>query len=121
MSTLNDLITQAVLKLEGIPNIGRVHNRARYVSHQQELVDYFRCEVGGKLVYRGWWVEPGSLTGLVSVASRVEQLFAFGAQARPYVLRLTGVGGFDDVGKSGQGSEPAFRDLYEAVRDAFDA
>lgn len=109
MTVYSDLRTAVVAVLNGVADVGVVHNRPRFNADTSTFLNQFRCTVNGSQVIRGWMV-------LREAAPHREELDVFGRVTRVHMFVLIGIQGFQDTADS-YGS---FQALCDSVMAAFD-
>ncbi|MGO1078336.1 hypothetical protein [Inquilinus sp. CA228] len=104
MSTLDPIRAAIVALAQTVPDVGIVHDRERYASNPEKLRALY--VPAGSTTIKGWYVRRVSTQETSGAIGRWEIIHRW---------RLRGFRGFvDDAG-----SEKAFDDVIEAMRDAF--
>ena len=107
MTTYTSLRTAIATVLEGITDIGLVHNRERFVVDPAAYLDMFKTTVGGTVQIRAWLI----------LRERVDTVTdtAFGEDRDRHLFVLAGFLGFQDSADT----YGALQALCDSVRAAF--
>lgn len=113
-SDYENLLAQIKATLEGIANIGQVHNRVRLPKGAgwAEFLTLFKSTIAGKEQIRGWMITSSPREPLRQIRKTTG-----GQHQRSLRFKVLGVMGLDDAASS----EVTFRSLAETVIDTFDA
>lgn len=95
---LNELIAS-------VPNIGRVHDRERYVREEAKFRQMYVARINGADQLRGWWFRRSATT---------EATLGIGRRMEVHTWQIRGYMALSDD----DGSELVFDELIEALRDA---
>lgn len=91
--------------LAGVPDIGQVHDRERYVRDEAKFRQLYVTRINGAEQLRGWWFRRSATT---------EVTLGIGRRMEVHTWRLRGYMALADDA----GSELVFDELVEALRDA---
>lgn len=107
MTTYTSLRTAIATVLEGITDIGLVHDRERFVVNPSEYLDLFKTEIDGTRQIRAWLI----------LRERVDTVTdtAFGEDRDRHLFVLTGYLGFQDSADT----YGTLQGLCDSVRAAF--
>lgn len=97
-----------VAQLNAIPDIGRVHDRERYVADMVGLKALYVADIGGQQQLRGWYVRR---------VATPQTSRALGRYERTYAWHIRGFMALSDA----EASELAFDALIEAICARFRA
>lgn len=99
--------------VEGVTNIGLVHDYERWSNNQTTFLDYFKTLIGGSSVIRGW-----TITCAIATQEWLNEPQADGQGqiARTYTYKLRGYFGLDDSAET----EKSAWVVVEAVMRALD-
>lgn len=105
MSALATTRTALYTLVVGVPGIGQVHDRERYMREEAKFRSLFVSRIDGADQLRGWWLRR---------AATMERTLGIGRRMEVHTWHLRGYMALSDDA----GSELVFDELVEALRDA---
>lgn len=105
MSELATTRTALYTLVVGVPGIGQVHDRERYVREEAKFRQLYTARINGADQLRGWWLRR---------AATMERTLGIGRRMEVHTWHLRGYMALSDDA----GSELVFDELVEALRDA---
>ncbi len=108
MAAVSAIRAQIKAILDGVANIGVVHDYERFAKTKADLVTLYTSNAGGSTRVRGWWFDR------VATQERDVEL---GTVRRIHTWRIVGYLSLDDADATGK----LLQDLMEAIGTAFRA
>lgn len=105
MSALATTRTALYTLVAGVPGIGQVHDRERYVREEAKFRQLYTARINGADQLRGWWLRR---------SASMERTLGIGRRMEVHTWHLRGYMALGDD----TGSELVFDELVEALRDA---
>lgn len=106
MATLSTIRAAIKTKLQGVANIGVVHDYERFASRESDFQTLYKDTVSGRILGWNFYRE-----------ATLEEELSIGDVRRVHTWRIHGFMGLDDADATGK----TFEDLIEAIATAFRA